>query len=127
MYDANMNYVSATLTEPIRGGENCINTVNADLSDFKFGNCNNNALWGINPLGYEDIPFIMEWWTGGANDITFYQPFTIRVQNKCVGKTIAMNTEGPFTTYAGATLVKSSLYASTTVALNADCNLFSYV
>ena len=58
-----------------RSGETCISNVATNPPDsfvWKGSNCPTNTLWGVNELGYEDLTFVVQFWTNLGQQYSFY-------------------------------------------------------
>lgn len=68
----------------------------------------------------------LEYWDASDPETTWFQSFTLRIENKCKGKAIVMGAPpGIMTTYAGATLELTGMFTGTTVSgsttIASDC------
>lgn len=135
-YDLSLSPIKSDSQYFYRSSESCIFGVASDYSSFKWGydsvndlGCKTNSLWGVNSNGYEDFVIILEYWDSNQKTKTWFQSFTLRIENKCIGKAIVMgNAPSTMTTYAGATLEltgDNNMFTGTTVggsgSTTSDC------
>jgi hypothetical protein len=103
------------------------------VSGFKFNENNlSNQHWGANANGYEDYNFFYEAWTAEASDgaalgqaYSITRGFTIRIENKCKGKTVSSvsGTPSTQTLYVGSSIALTTAFTVTLspAGTSADC------